>query len=268
MNTKSIDFVLLIPCYNNTSGLSRSIASVSYPPSKFEILIVDDGSEVPITKNDLQLVDNAVTINILRLESNQGIVQALNAGLTELKSRNDFKYIARLDAGDTCDTSRFHKQVFFLDNHKEIALLASWARFENLNSSKGYDYITKTTHQEIVKEMHRKCSFIHPTVMFRKGVLDTIGLYPLAYPHAEDYAFFWKILKSNKCAVIPEKMVKIMLANENVSSKNYKKQLRSRKEIVKKFEDNSLYRLIGVAILNLKIWAPVWVVQSLKLLLK
>jgi glycosyltransferase involved in cell wall biosynthesis len=267
MNSKSIDFVLLIPCYNNISGLSASLKSISYPVAKFEVLIVDDGSTDPITKNGLQVADAGMVIHIIRLERNQGIVKALNAGLTALRSRTDFNYIARLDAGDTCNEQRFHKQVDFLNQHPEIALLASWARFQSADSNSGYDYITKITHQDIIKEMHYKCSFIHPSVMFRKEVLDTIGLYPMMYPHAEDYAFFWKILKQYKSAVIPEKLVQISYSDANVSAENYKKQLRSRKKIIHDFGDNWLNKMVGVGMLNLKLVLPKGMIQWLKSLI-
>ena len=264
MNSKVIDFVLLIPCYNNISGLSASLKSISYPAAKFEVLIVDDGSEVPITTAGLQIPTTEIAITIIRLDRNQGIVQALNAGLTALKSRTDFKYIARLDAGDICDQQRFHKQVTFLNRHDDIALLASWARFQDMNSNKGYDYITQTTQEAILKEMHYKCSFIHPSVMFRKEVLHKVGLYPITYPHAEDYAFFWEILRNSKGAVIPEKLVTITFSDKNVSSENYKWQLQSRKKIVKNFGDRWLDKLMGIGMLNLKLILPGKIIQKLK----
>lgn len=259
----AIDFVLLIPCYNNLNGLAVSLKSISYPVDKFEVLIIDDGSEVPVTQEKLQ-VDPAMVINIIRLDHNQGIVQALNTGLATLQSRTNLKYIARLDAGDTCDKQRFQKQVNYLDQHKEIALLASWARFQHSTSVQGYDYITKITHEEIVKEMHRKCSFIHPSVMFRREILDHIGFYPSNYPHAEDYAFFWKIMKHYKGAVLPEKLVQIAYSDANVSSENYTRQLQSRKKIVKDFGDNWLSKWIGIGLLNLKLIIPRKIIQRLK----
>jgi glycosyltransferase involved in cell wall biosynthesis len=266
MNSKNIDFVLLIPCYNNISGLSASLKSIYYPVAKFEVLIVDDGSMTPISKDELlQQLDSEMTIRIIRLDRNQGIVQALNAGLVTLRARTDFNYIARLDAGDTCDEQRFHKQVDFLDHHPDIAILASWARFQSTDSNSGYDYITKTTHQDIVKEMHYKCPFIHPSVMFRKEVLDTVGVYPLTYPHAEDYAFFWIILKKYKGAVLPEKLVNIVFSDKNVSAENYKKQLESRKKVVQEFGDQGLRKMIGMATLNLKLVLPRAFIQFLKI---
>ena len=105
------DFIVLIPCYNNLHGLLSSVSSVQYPYDKFEILIVDDGSATPITIDDFQQLSEQLCIKIIRLEKNMGIVNALNTGLKELQNRNDFKYIARLDAGDCCMPDRFTLQV-------------------------------------------------------------------------------------------------------------------------------------------------------------
>ncbi len=248
----NIDFVLLIPCYNNQSGLIDSLKSVSYIPEKCEILIVDDGSAVPIDERGLQQVTK-IPVHVVRVETNAGILNALNIGLMLLKVRTNIKYIARLDAGDTCNEQRFYKQVEFLNKNKEIALLATWARFENPESGKGYDYITKTKHEDILKEMHYKCSFIHPSVMYRWEVLDSVGLYPEEYPHAEDYAFFWMILKKYKGAVLPEKLVRIVFSGKNVSAENYKKQLRSRRAVVMNFASLFVYQMVGVGMVSIKL---------------
>lgn len=261
MKTGPIDFVVLIPCYNNQKGLSDALQSISYPPEKFEVLIVDDGSTVPLEEQDLKKHCRAL-IRVIRLDQNRGILSALNTGLNVLKQRTGISYIARLDAGDSCHEQRFYKQVDYLDKHPDIALLASWARFENTATGKGYDYITKTRHEDIVKEMHYKCSFIHPSVMFRKEILANVGVYPDQYPHAEDYAFFWRILKAYKGAVLPEKLVTISFSEKNVSAENYKKQLNSRKGIVKDFGDSNWYRMIGTVMLKLRCILPLsWILK-------
>lgn len=264
MNVAFIDFVLIIPCYNNSDGLHVSLKSISYPKDKCEILIIDDGSIPAINEKELQETFSGLTINVIRLDYNKGIVNALNLGLDKLKRRNNVKYIARLDAGDICDQHRFTKQINFLNAHTDVALLASWARFENSSTGRGYDYITQVTHAKILKEMHFKCSFIHPSVIFRAEVLNIIGVYPEDFPHAEDYAFFWQILKSYEGAVLPEKLVQIMYTDKNVSAKHYKVQLQSRKKVVRQFGSSWLHKMIGITILNLKIALP----QKLIIMLK
>lgn len=268
MNTTTLDFILLIPCYNNLEGILKSVKSVKYPIHKFEILIVDDGSLEPILKENFDSIDPDIKIKIIRLNKNQGILNALNIGLKTLEKRNDYNYIARLDAGDTSHKERFIKQVQFLDSNSEIFLLGTWCRFEDPISMKGYDYITKTKHEDIIREMHFKCSFIHPTVMFRKEVLSTVGYYPEGYPHAEDYAYFWKILKKTKGEILGEVLVNIEYSNNNISAKNYKKQIIVRKNIVKEFSAFNWESNLGLAILMIKYLIPSYLLRLIKTSLK
>lgn len=242
----------------------RSLASVLYPLSKFDVLIVDDGSAIPLSKKDLSKNNPGINIHIIRLEKNEGIVNALNIGLDWIKKNNDFKYIARLDTGDTCHSERFCKQVEFLNGHPEISLLGSWCRFENSQTKEGYDYISKTAHEDIIKEMHLKCSFIHPTVMFRNKILDIIGNYPTGFPHAEDYAYFWQILKKCKVAILPEFLTRIDYSSNNISAKNYKKQLISRIRVVKNFGTSFYYKIFGIIMLWIRILSPVFFINWIK----
>jgi|SRR3954470_23647740 glycosyltransferase involved in cell wall biosynthesis len=268
MTTGHLDFILLIPCYNNRNGLITSLESIQYAKDKCEVLIVDDGSTEPLSIIDLQSQVQNLIIKIIRHQNNQGIVNALNTGLREINNRNDVKYIARLDAGDTCHSERFYKQVDFLNTHPECALLGSWATFLSSTGNNSYSYITQTSHDAILKEMHYKCSFIHPAVIFRKDVLDKVGLYPTEYSHAEDYAFFWKILLSYKGAIIPEKLVSISFSVDNVSSKNYKTQLNSRRKIVKQYGDQFIPKMIGIVMLGIKQFFPKAIIKKLKYLKK
>ncbi len=258
------DFILLIPYYNHFKGLLASIQSIQYPAHLFEVLIVDDGSTEIIDEKKISEINLQLQFSILRLHQNAGILGALNTGLQHLKTRNDYKYIARLDCGDTCHPDRFKEQVEFFNQHPDIALLGTWCRFEDPLTKKGYDYISKTKHQDIVKEMHFKCSFIHPTVMFRKEVMANIGMYPEGYLHTEDYAYFWQILKHYKGEVLAKKLVTVEFSVEAISSKNYKEQLRSRKKVVKEYGSLALAKLFGLFILNIKTGLPTRVVQLAK----
>lgn len=260
------DFILLIPCYNNKEGLITSIKSIIYPYDRFEVLIVDDGSKTPLSLQQLQDIPDGVSFRIIRLETNQGILAALNTGLSELKQRNDYKYIARLDCGDTCDADRFTRQVDFLDNNPEIGLLGSWCKFINSNDRRSYLYRTKVDHKDILKEMHFKCSFIHPTVMFRKEVLNTVSSYPAGYPHAEDYAFFWEIMKHYRSAILSSALVHVDISDKGISSRNRTAQLRTRKKIIARYGSSFISKLKGMIYVTCLGWIPKRAVMELKFL--
>jgi glycosyltransferase involved in cell wall biosynthesis len=262
------DFILLIPYYNDIEGLTVSLKSVVYQPDKFDILIVDDGSRIKLDETALQNLLPGVTIKILSLNENKGVAVALNTGLKELNKRTDFKYIARLDCGDTSSPNRFTEQVKFLDKYTDIYLLGSWCQFTDTTTGKSYLYKTKTEHTDIIKEMHFKCSFIHPTVMFRREVLDTVGYYPENYPHAEDYAYFWKIIRQFKGALLPEVLVNVTTNMQAISAKNYKVQVKSRIAVIKDFGTNKLLIICGVIGATLRRIVPYRLIMKTKLLLK
>ena len=256
MNLTVKDFILLIPCYNDYDGLIQSVNSVHYPKSSHEILIVDDGSDVPLNQEDIQNKYPETTIQLIRINTNKGVSEALNTGLKVLHARNDYKYIARLDCGDICHADRFTKQVAFLDEHKETGLLGTWCRFIKQSTGKYYLYKTKTRYNDILKEMHFKCSFIHPTVMFRKEILDEIGYYPNEFAYAEDYVYFWQILKKYKGEILAEVLVYIEYSSNSISVKNYKKQLKSRMRIVIDFGDNLFLKFLGVCLIVVRYLIP------------
>ncbi|OFX42839.1 MAG: hypothetical protein A2046_03705 [Bacteroidetes bacterium GWA2_30_7] len=259
------DFILLIPYFNNIAGLNNSIKSINYPSDLFEILLIDDGSEVELSLNKLDEFTNHLTINIIRLNKNRGIVNALNEGLKFLKDRTDFKYIARLDCDDICNSERFIEQVKFLNENSDIGLLGSWCRFINSETKKSYLYRAKTEHFDILREMHFKCSFIHPTVMFRKEILNTIGCYPNDYVHAEDYAYFWKILKTTKGAILDKELVIIEFSEKNISLQNYNLQIISRIKVINEFGNLKFLKMAGIFLLRCKLLLPKKMILWLKL---
>jgi glycosyltransferase involved in cell wall biosynthesis len=258
------DFILLIPCFNNTEGLVTSLKSIQYQPDKFEVLVVDDGSKTPLNKDALKKEMPDIDIKILWLPTNMGVAKALNEGLKSVHNRNDYKYIARLDCGDTCHSTRFTEQVKYMDKYSEISLLGSWCIFTDTISGKNYTYKTKTEYQDILKEMHLKCSFIHPTVMFRKEVLDAIGYYPETYRHAEDYAYFWKILLRFKGSILPLPLVSIAVNRNNISSKYRNEQLISRIKIIMTFGNNNFYKLLGILRIRIMQFLPYSLINKLK----
>lgn len=263
LNSKQYDFVVLIPVFNNLQGLINAIDSIHFSEERYAVLVVDDGSEEPISAELLCEKFIQKNISVIRLNTNQGIVNALNIGLKEIELNYHTKFIARLDCGDICHPKRFEKQVAFLNQNSEIDLLGTWCRFEESTSGKGYLYKTKTEHEEIIKQMHYKCSFIHPTVMFKKEIIKRIGYYPTNFPHAEDYAYFWEILKKGKGAILAENLVTVEMKEGNVSSEFYKMQNLS-KMGVQSYFNNSKNLILNHSLLKIKSIVGPSLVKKLK----
>jgi glycosyltransferase involved in cell wall biosynthesis len=243
-----LDFYLLIPCYNNTDGLIRSLLSVEYPKEKYKVLVVDDGSTVPVSLSDFpETLLQKQNIEIIRLPENRGITEALNTGLRLILNRNDSLYTARLDCGDTCSPDRFTKQISFLSVNTDIALVGSLCLFVGDQKKNRFVYKAAEHHYAILKQMHLKCSFIHPTVVFRNELIKNTKLYPYNYPYAEDYAFFFELTKKYKTHIIQEILVETQINTKGISVKKRQEQIKSKINIIKFYGVIKLLSCAGLA---------------------
>jgi len=248
---KTFEVCVLIPYFQNLGGLKAAVKSISYKPGALAILVVDDGSTIPLKAEDLQKeVQAGLQLFILREPENSGITHALNAGLRFIQDNLTVPYIARLDCGDLCTPARFEKQVEFLQQDPGVALLGSWCIFRKTGSEFSYTYTTPATHPEIVKELYHRNVFIHPTVMFRTEILNEIGCYPEDFPQVEDYAFFMKIADKYKTAILPEFLVTCEINPQGISISRRREQLNGRAKVIRAFGKDPVYLKLGL----LRLW--------------
>ena len=251
-----LHFCVLIPVFNNPDGLLRSLWSILYPAKHHLVVIVDDGSREPLTPELLEAANLNSPFHLIRLPQNQGITEALNTGLRWIQAHTQARYIARLDCSDTCHPDRFTRQVAYLDAHPEVGLLGSWCTFTDKTGAHSYAFTTPLWHEQIVKEMYSRNVFIHPTVMFRTSVLDRVGVYPYKFPHAEDYAFFWAILKMSKGAILNHFLVTCELNPAGISMGNRKQQLKSRLRVVQHFGNDRNRKVLSFFKIKLFLFIP------------
>ena len=251
-----LHFCVLIPVFNNPDGLVRSLRSINYPAEHYLVVIVDDGSRNPLTPELLEAANLSSPVHLIRLPQNKGITEALNTGLLWIQTHTQARYVARLDCGDTCHPDRFHQQVAFLDAQPDVGLLGTWCTFTDKTGTHSYAHTTPLRHEAIVKEMHSRNVFIHPTVMFRTGLLEQVGVYPYSFPRAEDYAFFWAILKVSKGAILDRFLVTCELNPAGISMGNRKEQLKSRLRVVQHFELDRRRKVLSFFKIKLFLFIP------------
>jgi glycosyltransferase involved in cell wall biosynthesis len=269
MDNRQLDFCLLIPCYNNPQGLMYSLRSIFYDSDRYAIVIVDDGGAVPISAEHIQSEIKTVgSITVLRSEHNRGIADSLNIGLKWIGQNLSTKYIARLDCGDSCHPFRFYRQVEYLNAHADVGLLGSWCVFEDRRSGARYRYTTPTNHEKIKTEMHWRNVFIHPTVMFRSDLAHQCGYYPTTFSDAEDYAFFWKLIKVAPSHVLDEFLVTCEINEEGLSFKNRSQQLLMRIKIIGEHGTNPLMKILGILRLKTLSILPKRIVLSMKQIMR
>lgn len=157
----------------------------------WEMLIYDDGSDkkyIPVIRKAAELDPR---IRLIRCEKNHGLAYALNQCIKQARG----KYIARMDDDDISKPERLEKIYDFLEIHREY----QWAGTNSdLIDEKGV--WGRGTMQEIPeKEDYLPYSpYIHPSVVFRKKILDRIKGYKVASDtmRCEDYELFMRLYEN------------------------------------------------------------------------
>jgi glycosyltransferase involved in cell wall biosynthesis len=114
---------VVVPCYNLGPYLAEAVDSVlAQSFTDVEILVVDDGSTEPATRELLDGFDRPRT-RVLRIE-NRGLPGAKNVGLRNTTG----ELLCMLDADDVLEPDMLRRSVMALDADPSIAFASHWLR--------------------------------------------------------------------------------------------------------------------------------------------
>lgn len=172
-----------------------------------EIVIVEDG----LLTEDLykilsQYAEQCSMIKRISFAQNRGLGLALHDGVLACQN----KWIARMDTDDIAKPERFQKQMLFLQQHPDIALLGTGIEEFSENEDKP-DSVTllPTNHKKILEFAKRRNPFRHMTVIFRKEAVLESGNYR-HFLWFEDYDLWVRMLiRGFKSANLPEVLVSV-----------------------------------------------------------
>ncbi len=209
--TKSL-ITVLMPAYNAEKYISEAITSVlNQTFTDYELLIINDGST-----DATQHIIESFTDTRIRLvnQTNQGVAAALNIGLLNAKS----ELIARFDADDICHPFRLEKQYNFLKENPDYVLVGTDAEFVDMNGEFvfGFDNLSNSD-EEIRNLSYRVCPFCHPTVLYKKDVIISAGMYDIHAHNFEDHLLWRKVIQAGKVYRLKEKLIKYRINPESIT---------------------------------------------------
>lgn len=168
---------------------ARSVMSVLEQTfSDFEFIVCDDGSTDATYTKLREYADKDPRIKLIRNEKNLGLVETLNKCLAIAEG----KYIARHDCDDYNDPTRFEKQITYLEEHPDIALLGTAVYL--FDDSGVWDRETMPRRVEN-RDFLFNNPYKHGSVTFRREALERAGGYRVAKETVrnEDYDLFMRI---------------------------------------------------------------------------
>lgn len=194
---------------DNLSNVSLAIESMLKQTSTIDLFVFIDGEIDCQLKKYLYLLCSK--IRILESAQNEGLAKALNY-LLRIVLKENYEFIARMDADDVSMSVRIEKQLIFMNVHPDIDCLGTWAVEVD---SLGNDYFHKqmpVTHEQCLEMFKKRDCMIHPTVMFRRSYFAKAGLYPEDTYFGED-TMMWAQGFKNGCrfANLPEYLLKFRL---------------------------------------------------------
>ena len=170
--------------YTNLKHTIDSVSSQTFKPD--ELVVVIDGEVKPDVNEYLQELSTNLpyTLKIIRLETNQGLGLALKSGVEGCMG----EFIVRIDDSDVSHPDRFKTQHKHLISNTSISALGSWA---NEVDESGKLLRVKKGPQKISNKLRflkLRNPVSHPTVMFRKNDVISVGNY------FEDYDLWLRLL--------------------------------------------------------------------------
>jgi glycosyltransferase involved in cell wall biosynthesis len=118
------------------------------------------------------------------------------------------EYIARMDADDVCEPERFERQLQYLDANRDVDVLgSSYIHIDGSGRHVGNPRRLKLTHKQIDRSLPFESCMPHPTVMFRRTAVLSVGGYAYGL-YAEDWDLWLRMARRGlRFANLPEPLL-------------------------------------------------------------
>lgn len=198
-----------MPVYNSALYLREAVDSILRQSlGDFELILINDGS----TDESPQIIASYddPRIVVLHHPKNVGLIVSLNEGLELARGQ----YIARMDADDISVSTRFAKQVEFLENYPEVGILGT--RAIQFGAAHG-PMRPPINHDDIRCQLLFQSGFVHSSVMMRTAMMRAKNLLYGDFRHAEDLELWQRCAEEFKLANLPDRLVQYRVHPQSIT---------------------------------------------------
>jgi glycosyltransferase involved in cell wall biosynthesis len=193
----------------------QAVASVlGQTHQDLELVIVEDPSE----RSAAGLLDGLADgrVRHVRNPRRTSFADQLNRGLAEARA----DLVARLDADDVCEPDRLGKQLDYLGNHPDVAVLGSQLAVIDTRGRRVGFRPYPLGHDAILEALPRYCPLAHPAVLFHKSaVLEADGYRRCRHAGTEDYELWSRLARRGlRFANHPEPLLRYRIHPQGMKS--------------------------------------------------
>ncbi len=242
------DFSVLLSIYfkEEVLNLEKSIFSVynqSIKPN--EIVLVMDGELTVELEQTIERLSKLIPIlKVVGYKENKGLGYALNFGLNHCSN----EIICRMDTDDIAVKDRFEKQITILEHNPDLAVIGGYMNefedgsFQSIGTKK-----VPLSKEEIRRTLKLSNPFNHPTVLFKKSIVQKLGGYNNDFLGFEDYELWARVLKEGyEVRNISEVLVHFRVNKAQISRRKGVSYIKKEFKLIKQ-----LYQLGHISVVGL-----------------
>lgn len=191
-----MEYSVLMSVYykENPQWLEQSIESMlRQTKCTNDFVLVEDGPLTEKLEDIIKKYEKKYTdvFNVIRLERNLGLGLALAEGIKHCKN----EFVIRMDSDDYSVPERCEKLLNKMKENPSLAIIGSYeAEFEeNIDNTVAIHRVPEKS-EAVYEFMKRRCSILHPTVLYKKSVVLAIGNYRNVKLY-EDYDLFMRMIR-------------------------------------------------------------------------
>lgn len=183
-------FSIIVPSYNRNAELAELLGSLKQQTVyNFEVIVVDDGSKMPVELNE----EYPFNVNVIRNSPNVGAAQSRNVGVRYAKH----EWLLFLDDDDRFMPEKCERLMTEIAKNTMVNFVYHPAKCEMVNE--GFIYVTSPfkDKNELTKENILKANKIGgmPMIGVKKELFCKIGGLSDRLRSLEDYDFLLKLLE-------------------------------------------------------------------------
>lgn len=193
-----------MPVFNGEKYLAAAIESVlAQTFADFEFIIVDDGSHDRSAEIIRAYQARDERIRFIRLERNLGGARARNHAIT----LSSGELVAIMDCDDVSFPERLEKQVEYLRNNPAIGVLGTGTQAVDEDLQPLYPFKLPERHALIAFNLFVGSFLIHPSIMIRRELLESVGGYEPSRRTAVDTELWSRLMWRTRFANLPETLL-------------------------------------------------------------